>query len=387
MIDPKISIIIPCYNCIRTLPATVNSILPQAARGNHEIILVDDGSKDGTRDYLEKLRRSSPAISVALHETNRGGGAARNTGIALAQGEFVLCFDADDLLGNDALVRLLRKVQDSNLDGATFAGSYSFKRFPGKGRFQDFTQSGDLISIANVFDGTNWPVGANFLYRRDVHRLVGGYPEHHSFDTQGFGIRFLAHGLKAASAPGAFFFQRQFGPQTSYFERAYVSGEYSVGFFLILEELYGMLGPDARVAYLGFPIFSGSSFEHNLMGALKARYAENPGGFFRTATIEKAAARPDGQDAWTRLLDGMHGGDWASAAHDVITSLGHGVHCEVGGFMMQRILAAADGMGASLAAVRKYREKTSVRPHGTNTLRESYFHKAHARLRRLLRQK
>jgi glycosyltransferase involved in cell wall biosynthesis len=379
-----VSVVVPCYNCLKTLPAAIASIHHQTVRDRIELILVDDGSVDGTREYLETLGGNDRSISVWAHETNRGGGAARNTGISHATGDFVLCFDADDLLEPRTIELLVKRLQEEDLDGATFAGRYSFSRTPRKARFQDFTHSGKVIALANVFDGSQWPVGVNFLYRRAAYAKVGGYPENNGFDTQGFGIHFLAHGLKAAAAPGAFFYQRQFGGDASYFERAYMSGEYSAGFFLVLEKLYRMFSPGVRRTYLGFPIFSGSDFSNSLTGVLTDQFRSAPDAFFITETIGEAQNLPGAEDRWTGVLDSFCKKDWPAAAAGVVSSLDDGVHHEVAGFMIQRILSAATGSGESIAEVRRFADMIALTPHGRNTLRESTLQKARRKMRKLL---
>ena len=93
------SVIIPCYNCVPTLAATVASV-----RGcgltDYEIILIDDGSSDGTAELCDSLSSSFGEVRC-LHQQNAGVSAARNRGIAEAEGEYIWFVDADD--GVDAL--------------------------------------------------------------------------------------------------------------------------------------------------------------------------------------------------------------------------------------------------------------------------------------------
>ena len=90
------SVIIPCYNCVPTLAATVASV-----RGcgltDYEIILIDDGSSDGTAELCDSLSSSFGEVRC-LHQQNAGVSAARNRGIAEAEGEYIWFVDADDLV-------------------------------------------------------------------------------------------------------------------------------------------------------------------------------------------------------------------------------------------------------------------------------------------------
>lgn len=93
---PAITVIIPCYRAAATLRRAVNSALRDAPE-NLELLLVDDGSPDGTGALCDALAGEDPRVR-ALHRKNGGAGAARNTGLAAATGDWVLFLDADDEL-------------------------------------------------------------------------------------------------------------------------------------------------------------------------------------------------------------------------------------------------------------------------------------------------
>ena len=92
----NVSIIIPCYKAAATLRRAVESALADAPQ-TLEILLVDDGSPDETGALCDELAAGDPRAK-ALHRTNGGAGAARNTGLDAAQGDWVLFLDADDVL-------------------------------------------------------------------------------------------------------------------------------------------------------------------------------------------------------------------------------------------------------------------------------------------------
>jgi glycosyltransferase involved in cell wall biosynthesis len=91
MNQPLISVIIPAYNAVQTLPTVLNSVRAQTYH-DYEIIVVDDGSNDGTADFLTQ----QPDVRY-IHQENQGVSAARNRGAAEAQGEYLAFLDADDL--------------------------------------------------------------------------------------------------------------------------------------------------------------------------------------------------------------------------------------------------------------------------------------------------
>ena len=87
----KISVIIPTYNRKHTLNRAIHSVLSQTSKPR-EIIAVDDGSTDGTKNWLAKMY---PAIRY-IHQSNSGVSGARNVGIKTAQGDWLAFLDSDD---------------------------------------------------------------------------------------------------------------------------------------------------------------------------------------------------------------------------------------------------------------------------------------------------
>ncbi|MCP4359414.1 MAG: glycosyltransferase family 2 protein, partial [Chloroflexi bacterium] len=90
---PQVSVIIPTYNSARFLPEALDSVFCQNYDA-YEVIVVDDGSTDNTLDVLKPYRDRIHYIC----QENAGSAAARNTGLWLAKGEFILFLDADDLM-------------------------------------------------------------------------------------------------------------------------------------------------------------------------------------------------------------------------------------------------------------------------------------------------
>lgn len=105
----KLSIIIPAYNAEAYLQQCLDSILAQERQGC-EVIVVDDGSTDGTAALLERY----PDVKV-IHQENRGMSTARNRGLDEARGEYILFVDSDDLLTDDALTTLAAKLTGEDI--------------------------------------------------------------------------------------------------------------------------------------------------------------------------------------------------------------------------------------------------------------------------------
>jgi glycosyltransferase involved in cell wall biosynthesis len=136
--DPLVSVIIPTYNYASYLPRAVGSCLDQSHR-KVEIIVVDDGSTDGTADVVREM--GGGVIYVA--QENKGVSSARNAGLSVARGEFVVFLDADDYLTADALETRLRAFLDEPDMDFVITATYSRKAggdvlFGGSGPAREF---------------------------------------------------------------------------------------------------------------------------------------------------------------------------------------------------------------------------------------------------------
>jgi len=105
---PLISVIVPVYNVEKYLERCVKSILLQTY-DRLEIILVNDGSKDGSGKLCDELAKGDPRI-VVLHKENGGASSARNAGLDLAHGEYIGFVDSDDWIAPDMYEYCLRAI-------------------------------------------------------------------------------------------------------------------------------------------------------------------------------------------------------------------------------------------------------------------------------------
>lgn len=120
----KLSVVMPCYNETRTIRDIVAKVLIQPF--DIELLIVDDGSKDGTRDILAELATAHPQIRVLLQDVNQGKGAALRRGFKEATGDIVLVQDADmeyDPGEYGVLIEPIRQGKADVVFGSRFGGS------------------------------------------------------------------------------------------------------------------------------------------------------------------------------------------------------------------------------------------------------------------------
>ena len=106
---PTVSIIIPAYNASAFIERALASCLAQTYT-DYEIIVVDDGSSDGTGDIVRE-RYADNSVQV-IQQENQGVGTARNTGILAAQGDYILALDADDVLHPTYLEKVMQRFRE-----------------------------------------------------------------------------------------------------------------------------------------------------------------------------------------------------------------------------------------------------------------------------------
>jgi glycosyltransferase involved in cell wall biosynthesis len=168
---PLFSTVIPSYNRAPLITATIESVLAQDF-DDHEVIVVDDGSTDGTLDVLAQF---GPRIRV-LQQRNSGPAVARNRGIAEARGTYIATLDSDDLWFPWTLATYAQAAREFDspafIAGAPFvfqneAQLREVARAPLRAeRFADYLASGDAW---------RWFGASSFVLRADAVRTVGGF--------------------------------------------------------------------------------------------------------------------------------------------------------------------------------------------------------------------
>ena len=110
----KVSVIVPVYNSKRYLPACIKSLISQTYP-EIEIILIDDGSVDGSSELCDGYAEKYEQVTV-IHQVNAGPGAARNAGIEAASGKYLTYVDSDDYVAPDYAEVMVKLLQDYKAD-------------------------------------------------------------------------------------------------------------------------------------------------------------------------------------------------------------------------------------------------------------------------------
>lgn len=167
----KASVVVPTYNRAHVLSTCLRALAGQTLEQElHEIIVVDDGSKDDTAKVCRAWADTLPHLRVHRQE-NRGPAAARNAGIRLAAGDLVVFTDDDCVPPPDWLARIV-----AAFDGDAGLGALGGVMITPPDQWIPLTHHSDLTAPGSAdysrFIGTN-----NAVYRRDVLRRVGGFDE------------------------------------------------------------------------------------------------------------------------------------------------------------------------------------------------------------------
>lgn len=171
MNEIKISIIVPIYNVKKYIERCLNSIIKQNFT-KFEVILVDDGSTDGSGEVADNYADKFDFIKV-VHKRNAGLGFARNTGLKYANGEYVLFIDSDDYIEPNMLIDLYSSVKKVNAD-------VCYSDF-----FRDY---GNIIVKNNHLKGLEGVYSSKDIYSKIVPWLIGGSPCDKFDDILGWGV-------------------------------------------------------------------------------------------------------------------------------------------------------------------------------------------------------
>ncbi len=204
--DVTFSVVIPAYNAARTVSSAITSALRQTV-ADLEVIVVDDGSSDGTADVAAAI--ADPRVRI-VSQPNRGLPAARNAGIAAARGRHISLLDSDDLLLPRYLDLSRQALERTPSPGFAYTDAYVFDPVTGRVR-QRSAMSRSNPPVPAPEDPGEFLAAmleCNFVYvsttiPRQVLSAVGGFNEHRtSSEDYELWLRILLAGYRAAWVPG-----------------------------------------------------------------------------------------------------------------------------------------------------------------------------------------
>ena len=202
----KVSVIVPFYNVEKYIGRCASSLLSQTLK-DIEIILVDDASPDGSRTVLEETIREHPRDNVRImtHEQNKGLPAARNTGLAVASGEYIYHCDSDDYLEPDMLEKMYAAAEKN---GADYVYCDFFLTFPGSERYMKnpaFTSAQDMLTKGFLSGSMKFNVW-NKLVKKTVYDDNGiTFPSGHGMGEDTTMIMLAAKASRTASVHEALY--------------------------------------------------------------------------------------------------------------------------------------------------------------------------------------
>ena len=188
--SPKISFVMPTHNRIEWMPLCLESLLAQTEK-DIEIVVVNDNSTDGTREYLESI--TDPRVVVIHNEENQGGGKSRNIGMAAASAPIIAVCDDDDFYPEDRAAVTLRWFAEhpkSELVNFPYIRVGYFDEhlenfFGGEFDHEQFQKDGTVTYFCN-------PSAA---YKKASAEAIGGYPSETKNMTDD--IQFITNWVKA----------------------------------------------------------------------------------------------------------------------------------------------------------------------------------------------
>lgn len=211
---PLLSVIIPLYNVELYIEDAIQSLLEQKF-DDFEIIVVNDGSTDGSARVVEEIMESENRIRL-YHQDNQGLAATRNRGLDMADGKYIYFLDADDMLKQNVLETIMERIQTSNSEMVYFPGQFIDKD---GGTFSDKPNihcvelttpiRGEELFVRLNKSGCYSPNVQKYIYRKDF--LINSnlrFEDGFSHEDEAFSIKALCLAERSVSFKEALMYKR-----------------------------------------------------------------------------------------------------------------------------------------------------------------------------------
>lgn len=205
MTDQLVSVVIPCYNCERTIEETIETVLSQTYK-NIEIILVNDGSTDNTISTIKNFITDKESIML-VDQKNQGQSRTRNTGAKNAKGKYLLFLDSDDKIDSTFIEKCVNVLEKNPKTKIVYSQSAYFGAREGEWKLPEY-------ELKSFLRNNCIPITA--LIQKQDFDNVNGFDESLTFfeDWELF-LKIIIHGGKVYRIPETLFFYRQHPEKTS----------------------------------------------------------------------------------------------------------------------------------------------------------------------------
>lgn len=241
----KVSVVVPVYNTAEYLPECFDSLVGQSiGLDSIQIVVVDDGSTDGSAEVIKAYADRYPGNFVCLSQENSGQGAARNLGLVLCEGEYVGFMDSDDFADADMYRSLYEAVKNADADMCV-CGIACFSDH-GKGR--EYVPSGQvppsLVTQQSLFVAPRTGPTIRIVRRAVLVENDIRFPETRGCEDNGFHFKLAPFCKNVVSVPAPMAYQRLRSGSTS----VSVSPYFCEQFFSVMDDAleyykeHGLLG-------------------------------------------------------------------------------------------------------------------------------------------------
>lgn len=189
----NLSFIVIAYNEEKNIERTLSAIAKQDGLSDYEIVVVNDGSKDGTLRIVQGFAKEHLAVRIVDLQPNRGRGGARAAGIEAAKGAFYVFVDADIVLPEDWLVRCMPYMKEYDACGGVAV------------------PDGDVSFVHRVCKlqpkaapHTTTVTGSNGLFKSSVFSKISFDPNKRNGEDVDLGFQIKQHGIRTITVPGLF---------------------------------------------------------------------------------------------------------------------------------------------------------------------------------------